>query len=90
MFLDSSRYAKVKTIDVTTSDGRTNTAVKLRRLPSPTGKPTGVKGYDRLDVMAQRNYKDGTLFWHIADANSELQARALVEELNRTIMVPEE
>jgi hypothetical protein len=30
------------------------------------------------------------MFWHIADANSELQARSLVEEANRTIVVPEQ
>lgn len=90
MFLDSSRYVKVKTVDATSADGRAVTAVKLRRLPSPTGKATAIKGNDQLDIMAQRNYKDGTMFWHIADANSELQARSLVEEANRTIVVPEQ
>jgi hypothetical protein len=53
-----------------------------------------VKGTDRLDVMAQRQYSDGTRFWHIADANTELEASKLVEprvldEDVRIISVPE-
>lgn len=47
-------------------------AVKLRRLPYVPGKLTEAKGTDRLDIMAHRRYKDGTKFWHIADANTEL------------------
>ena len=28
--------------------------------------------------MAHRKYKDGTKFWHVADANTELEANDLV------------
>lgn len=94
MFIDSSRYADVKTVEAKTETGRTVTAVKLRRLPYVPGTPTEVKGHDRLDVMAQRKYSDGAKFWHIADANAELEANRLVAERSqdkevRIINVPE-
>jgi hypothetical protein len=80
MFIDSSRYIDVKTADAETEYGRIVSAIKLRRLPYAAGAPTVVKGNDRLDVMAQRLYSDGSKFWHIADANSELEANALVTQ----------
>ena len=89
MFLDNSRYFKVRTVTVTDENGREVTAVTLRRLPYVAGKPTVVKGNDRLDVMAGRQFKDATQFWHIADANTELEANKLVEEAGETILVPE-
>lgn len=90
MFLETSRYYKQKIVDVVAKDGRQVKAVMLRRLPSVNGKPTVIKGNDRLDIMAQRQYKDPTMFWHIADANTELQANDLVRETGRTIKVPEQ
>lgn len=89
MFLDSSRYCKLKTVDVTTKDGQQVKAVTLRRLPKISGKPIIVKGNDRLDIMAQRQHNDPTRFWHIADANTELQASDLVAETGCVINVPE-
>ena len=55
-------------------------AVNLRRIPFTPGDLTEVKGTDRLDIMAHRQYKDGTKFWHAADANTELEANDLVEQ----------
>jgi len=94
VFIDNSRYIDVKTVEVETERGRIVSAIKLRRLPYAAGTPTVVKGNDRLDVMAQRKYGDGTKFWHIADANTELEANKLVEERvqvreTRSINVPE-
>jgi hypothetical protein len=94
MFVDSSRYANVKTVDAETEDGRTVTAVALRRLPYVAGTPTLVTGADRLDVMAQRKYGDGARFWHIADANTALEANDLLKPRShdkeaRVIEVPE-
>jgi hypothetical protein len=94
MFIESSRYFDVKTVEAETEAGRKVTAIKLRRLPYVAGAPTVVKGNDRLDVMAQRKYSDGAKFWHIADANTELEANKLVEERAqdkdaRIINVPE-
>jgi hypothetical protein len=88
MFTDTSRYAGLPTVTVKTHDSREVTAVKLRRLDSPTASPYTTVGTDRLDVMAGRNYGDGTRFWHLADANTELQAGALVKRPGRVIWVP--
>jgi hypothetical protein len=88
MFLDNSRYARVQRVEVTLKDGHTVTAVRLRRLPAVPGEDTVIQGNDRLDIMAQRRYGDATQFWHIADANTELQARDLVKEPNRIIQEP--
>jgi len=99
VFNDSSRYAKQKTVEVKLENGRTATAVTLRRLPPTEGVITEVKGGDRLDVIALRKYKNSSKFWHVADANTELQANdlvkseppenALVSPVVRTILVPE-
>lgn len=89
MFLQSSRYHKIKTADGVTRDGRTVKALTLRKLPAVNGNSTVIKGSDRLDIMAQRQYNNGTMFWHIGDANTELQANDLVKETGRTIKVPE-
>jgi hypothetical protein len=79
LFLENSRYFGLKTMTVTLPDGRAVVAVQPRRLPSPAAEPLEVKGNERLDIIAQRRYQDGTRFWHIADANSQLEARRLVE-----------
>jgi hypothetical protein len=94
MFLENSRYFAVKTVETKSSDGRTVVAVTLRRLPYVAGTPVMVKGNDRLDVMSQRRFSDPTLFWHIADANTELEATDLMKKRPnqkeaRTVNVPE-
>jgi len=88
MFLESSRYASIETVVVVRADGRTVTAVKLRRLPIVAGDPLAVDGTTQLDVLALRNYNDATMFWHVADANADLEAARLVSEVGRTIAVP--
>ena len=94
MFLNNSRYFGLKTVTTKDAKGRPVTAVALRRLPFAPGTETLVKGNDRLDVMAQRRYSDPTKFWHIADANTELEANDLLEQRPhlkeaRIISVPE-
>ncbi len=79
MFEGNSRYAKLPIVEVETTKGKKVNAVKLRRLPYVPGNLSEVKGTDRLDIMAHRKYKDGTKFWHVADANTELEANDLVE-----------
>jgi len=89
MFLDNSRYSQQPTVEVTTHEGRTMLALKLRKLLSPGGLPHTVQEHDRIDILAQQNYDDGTKFWHIADANTELQANDLVAEPGATLKLPE-
>lgn len=88
MFLDNSRYAKQPTATVATTDGRTVTALTSRPLPAVTGGPHPVVDHDRLDLLAYDTYTDGTKFWHIADANTVLDARQLTAETGDTLNLP--
>jgi hypothetical protein len=97
MFLTNSRYAKTPQIQITLADGTQVSAVKLRAIPVSPGDSTPVTSNDRLDVMAQRLYEDATRYWHIGDANTELDTRDLLrhwlaDDLTAqqlTILVPE-
>ena len=51
--------------------------------------PAMVQGNDRLDIIAQRTYGDSTMFWHVADSNTELFAPDLTAETGRVIQVPD-
>lgn len=88
MFLKSSRYHDVPSVKTIDGQGREVQALSLRRLPATGGEQTVVHDHDQLDVMSQRRSGDGTRFWHIADANSELEANNLVEVSGRVIDVP--
>ena len=79
MFLPQSRYANVGQCQVTLADGSTAAAVKLRRLANVAGDATTINANDRLDIIAGQQYGDGTMFWHIADANTELCPRNLLK-----------
>jgi hypothetical protein len=88
MFLDNSRYARVATVETTSSTGERVTALKLRRLTPITGEPQTVMSGDRLDLIAQAHYGDATQFWHVADANTALNGRTLVEQPGESLKVP--
>jgi hypothetical protein len=88
MFSDKSRYAKVKTDTVETPEGREVTAIRLRRLPATQGDAVEVSQGDRLDLRTQRHFGDGTKFWHIADANTALEAKTLVARVLDTFKLP--
>jgi hypothetical protein len=88
MFLKNSRYYGLDTVETVDRQGRPVKAIKRRKLNATTGDATVVQGPDKLDVMAQRNYKDATKFWHIADANTELEANELTRVAGRVIDVP--
>ena len=88
MFLSNSRYAKVATVTTRLATGEEVVALKLRKLTPVSGEPRAVLSGDRLDVIAQESYADGTQFWHIADANTALDSRTLVATVGDTIIVP--
>ncbi|MGE5418480.1 MAG: hypothetical protein ACM3N1_00085 [Accumulibacter sp.] len=90
MFLESSRYYKQETVDAVVKGNRVVKALTLRRLLTVSGKATVIKANDRLDIMSQRQYKDSTKYWHIADANTELEANNLVKKIGSIIIVPEQ
>jgi hypothetical protein len=89
MFLKNSRYYGIETVATEDRHCRAVQAVKRRPLPSPVGRATTAQGPDKLDVIAEQKYKDGTRFWHIADANSDLEANELTRTPGRVIQVPE-
>jgi hypothetical protein len=90
MFLKNSRYAGLPTVPAhgPRSDGSIP-VVKLRPLPDTTGEATEIHGHDQLDAMSERLHAgDATRYWHIADANSELEAAELTRTTGRVIDVP--
>lgn len=89
MFLKNSRYFGLPTTVITDRLGRVIAAVKLRRLPQTAGSAHVVQGPDKLDVLADRTYKDATQYWHIADANTELAAGELTRVPGRVIQMPD-
>lgn len=89
MFLKNSRYAGLETIEATDRHGRAVTAIKRRALAAPTSSAYTVQGPDKLDALAERNYQDATQFWHIADANTELEANELTRVAGRVIETPD-
>ena len=88
MFLKNSRYHNQALVQTSDSRGRPVPALSLRRLPPVPGEELVVNNSHQLDVMANRNYRDGTRYWHIADANTELYANHLVARAGRVIKVP--
>jgi hypothetical protein len=88
MFLPNSRYYKVATVETVTSTGESVTALKLRRLTPVAGEPQMVQSGDRLDLLAHARTGDATQFWHVADANTALDGRTLVEIPGDTLNVP--
>ena len=88
MFLKNSRYYNTPTVIAKDANNRGVKALTLRSLDSITGEPTQVHDHDQLDVMSHRRNNDGSKFWHIADANSDLEANNLVSVSGRIIKVP--
>ncbi len=89
MFLKNSRYYNTPTVVTKDANNREVKALTLRKLPVTDGERTQVHDHDQLDVMSHRRNQDGTKFWHIADANSDLEANNLVAVSGRYINVPE-
>jgi nucleoid-associated protein YgaU len=88
MFLKNSRYFGLPTVTTTDRAGGEVAAVKLRPLPSISGDPVTVRAHDQLDAMSEQRYADATRYWHIADANTELEAASVLKPVGRPINVP--
>jgi len=88
VFLKNSRYYGLPTVTVPDRNGREVAAVKLRRLPAMAGDDHAVTSSDRVDILADAHYSDATRYWHIADANSELETEELTRQVGRVIEVP--
>jgi nucleoid-associated protein YgaU len=88
MFLKNSRYFGLATVKAVNRAGAEVAAVKLRPLPGTAGDPVSVQAHDQLDAMSEQRYADATRYWHIADANTELEARTLLQVAGRPVAVP--
>jgi hypothetical protein len=88
VFIKNSRYYNQKTVTVKDGQGHSVRAIELRRLADITGEKTRVTDSDQLDALSKQKYNDPTKFWRIADANTELEANALVTRTNRIINIP--
>lgn len=89
MFARNSRYYGLETVEKEDRSGRAVKAVKLRRLPETAGLAATIRDPDQLDVMSELQYGDATRYWHIGDANTELETSRLVATTGRSIQVPE-
>lgn len=87
-FRENSRYYRQKRITVTDQKGQKVIALSLRLIPLTKGKERIVKQIERLDIISQQEYNDPTKFWHIADANTELDSTKLISKKIQTIEVP--
>jgi hypothetical protein len=89
MFFKGSRYAGVKDLVFTTPDGREIKYKKTRFTP-PTPAILGhlVHEGERLDLIADRYFRDSERFWRIADANQVLWPDDLTAQAGRVILVP--
>ncbi|HEY8973284.1 MAG TPA: hypothetical protein VIN75_03640 [Burkholderiaceae bacterium] len=88
MFLKNSRYAGLPLVTAKNRAGEDVAAVVLRPLPSSGGDAVTVRAHDQLDAMAEQRYGDVTRYWHVADANAELEAASLLRPAGRPIDVP--
>ena len=78
MFTKSSRYDGIKYVEAVGSNGRKVSAVFLRRILRKEGELINTQSNDRLDIISSDKYGDPTMFWHIADANTELDTNNLI------------
>lgn len=90
MFAKNSRYAGLPEVPGRGPNfAESARLVKLRALPETPGAPATVRAHDQLDALSEARYGgDATRYWHIADANSELEAAELTREPGRVIDLP--
>ena len=90
MFVKNSRYAGLGLVAARGPNVPADAAVvKLRALPDTSGTATALRAHDQLDAMSEARFGgDATRYWHIADANTELEAAELTRTPGRVIDVP--
>ena len=89
MFERGSRYERVPVAIHTDPDGLAVPYVLLRRIPHPpTQQIHRVAQGDRLDLLADRYYRDPGQLWRICDANLATLPRELTETVGRALIVP--
>ncbi|MBW4644925.1 MAG: hypothetical protein KME23_18360 [Goleter apudmare HA4340-LM2] len=92
MFDPTSRYYNLKTLQLTTADGRKIAFKERRFLPQGEDLPllveVTIKNSDRLDLIAARTLGVAEQFWQICDANNAMKPAELTAEPGQRIRVP--
>ncbi len=89
MFFKGSRYAKVTTLEITDSKGRTIQYKATRLIPEIEARLTHkVQRGERLDHVAYRYFRDPERYWRICDVNNAMWPDDPVSEPGRRILIP--
>ncbi len=89
MFFKGSRYAKVKTLEITDSKKQTIKYKATRFIPDTKARLTHkVQGGERLDHVAHRYFRDPERFWRICDTNKSMWPDDLVSKPGKRILIP--
>jgi len=89
MLFKGSRYAKVATLEITDSTGRTIQYKATRRIPDAQPRQAHkVRRGERLDHVAHRYFRDSERFWRICDANRAMWPDDLMDEPGERILIP--
>ena len=89
MFFKGSRYERVKDAEFTDTSGGVIKYKRIRFIPETPviQRHTVVQG-ERLDLIAEKYYRDPELFWRICDANTAMLPDELVAEAGQQILIP--
>jgi hypothetical protein len=92
MFEPNSRYYYIEDAEYVAPDGRLIPYKRRRFLPHSDEMPlllevTVTQG-DRLDLIADRTFRDPEHFWRICDANNAMNPFDLISEVGRRLRVP--
>lgn len=89
MFFDRSRYQRVADATFTDGEGR---RVQLKRTREPVDTELAlvyqVRQGDRLDLLANRFFRDPRKWWLIADANPDVLAPEQLLVPGRLLRIP--
>jgi hypothetical protein len=80
----TSRYYRISTVTMETSDGKTVAYLQRRFVPPPESLSLisiyQVKQSDRLDNITANFIGDPEQFWQVADANNAMKPEELTDE----------
>ena len=89
MFFKGSRYEKVETVRRVDAAGREIAYKKVRFFRPPRAEKMHTVGpADRIDVVADRYFREPERFWRICDCNLAAWAPDLVGRPARRIGIP--
>jgi hypothetical protein len=89
MFFKGSRYLRVDDAFLTDASGRTIRYKKVRYIGPTTGRLGHIVAeVDRLDLIANRYYRDPLEFWRICDGNQAMFPPDLVPTAGRILRIP--